>query len=229
MKNTATILQFQPQTKTTKPATRQKRIQNIDGIKYFSKSQIQLLRRSVRDQATVSTVRGNVTGVREWLVVDVLTSSGLRVAETANLRCGDLKSGYGQCALFVRDGKGGKSRSVQIPESLKKHLKSFLSWKRSQGEDINPDDFIFIGQRGPWSVQAIQQIVKKYLRELGLYEPGKAVHALRHSYAVELYRHEKDLRAVQKQLGHSSIQTTQIYTDVLPEDVQRQVKGLWGG
>jgi len=64
---------------------------------------------------------------------------------------------------------------------------------------------------------------------LGLYESGKAAHAFRHSYAVELYRRERDLRCVQKQLGHSSIETTQIYADVLQEDVERQIKNLWGG
>jgi site-specific recombinase XerD len=47
-------------------------------------------------------------------------------------------------------------------------------------------------------------------------------------YAVEFYRQEKDLRALQKQLGHSSIQTTQIYADVSVEDIQKQIRGLWG-
>ena len=84
------------------------------------------------------------------------------------------------------------------------------------------------GQRGPWTGQAIQQIVKKYLKKLDLYEPGKSVHALRHSYAVALYQRERDLRAVQKQLRHVSIQTTQIYADVTEEDIKDQVKGLWG-
>ena len=86
---------------------------------------------------------------------------------------------------------------------------------------------MFIGQRGPWKSQAIQQIVKKYLKALDLYENGKSVHALRHSYAVALYRKKKDLKAVQKQLGHASIQTTQVYAEVLKEDIQEQIKNLW--
>ena len=48
-----------------------------------------------------------------------------------------------------------------------------------------------------------------------------------HSWAVELCRQEKDLRAVQKQLGHSSTQSSQIYADVLEEDLGRQVRGRW--
>ncbi len=204
------------------------RITNIDGIKYFTQQQIKLLRRTVRDQAALDTDRGQVTAVREWMAIDLLTSTGLRVSEAANVRCGDLKAGYGESALFVRDGKGSKSRTVQIPDSLKKHFKQFITWKQSRGEATGPDDYLFVGQRGAWTAQAIQQLVKKYLKALGLYENEKSVHALRHSYAVEFYRQEKDLRALQKQLGHSSIQTTQIYADVTAEDIQQQIRGLWG-
>jgi integrase/recombinase XerD len=56
-----------------------------------------------------------------------------------------------------------------------------------------------------------------------------SIHALRHSYGVQLYRQERDICAVQKQLGHSSIQTTTVYADTLDEDIREQVKGLWGG
>jgi integrase/recombinase XerD len=204
-------------------------VRSADGVKYFNAAQIKELRRIVRDAADLGLSKGRVTAVREWAAVDILTSAGLRVGEVVDLRCGDVKTGYAQSALFVRAGKGSKARTVEIPESLKRHLKRFIGWKEKRGEPTGLDDFLFTGQRGPWTAQAVQQAVKKYLKWLGLYENGKSVHALRHSYAVELYRREHDLRAVQKQLGHSSIQTTQIYADVVAEDVQRQVKGLWGG
>ncbi|MGA2937702.1 MAG: tyrosine-type recombinase/integrase [Syntrophobacteraceae bacterium] len=205
-----------------------RQITNIDGMKYYTDQQIKLLRRTVRDSATLDLERGQLTAVREWMAVDLITSSGIRVSEAANIRCGDLKAGYGESALFVRDGKGSKSRTVQIPDALKRHLKQFVVWKASRGEPTGPDDFLFMGQRGPWTAQAIQFLVKKYLKALGLYENEKSVHALRHSYAVEFYRQERDLRALQKQLGHSSIETTQIYADVTAQDIQKQIRGLWG-
>jgi site-specific recombinase XerD len=205
-----------------------RKVQNIDGIKYYTEQQIKLLRRTVRDQATLDMDRNQVTAVREWMAIDLLTSTGLRVSEAANVRCGDIKAGYGESALFVREGKGAKSRTVQIPDSLKKHLKQFITWKRTRGEPTGPDDHLFLGQRGPWTAQAVQQLVKRHLKALGLYENEKSVHALRHSYAVEFYRQEKDLRALQKQLGHSSIQTTQIYADITVEDIQKQIRGFWG-
>ena len=161
------------------------------------------------------------------MVIDLLTCTGLRVSEAANLRCGDLKLGYAESKIFVRNGKGGISGHVVVPDSLKKHLKGFMAWKENMGEPIGADDHVFVGQRGGWTAQAIQQIVKKYLKQLGLYENGKSVHALRHSYGVELYSKERDLRTVQKQLRHRSIQSTLICADVTAEDIQQQLKGLW--
>ncbi len=96
-----------------------------------------------------------------------------------------------------------------------------------QDEDVSEDASLFVGQRGGWSVQAVQCLVKKHLRQLGIYQVGKSVHALRHSYAVELYRKKNNLRAVQKQLGHVSVTSTQVYADVSVEDLQEQVCRMW--
>ncbi len=194
---------------------------------YFNEQQIKLLRRTVKDASQLSKAKNQVTAIREWMLIDLLTGTGLREAEAADLRCGDVKTGYGESAVYVRNGKGSKSRKVEITDSLKTHLKSFIKWKVDQGEPTGYDDHIFIGQRGAWTPAAIQQCVKKWLRKLNLYESGKSAHALRHSYAVELYRKERDIKAVQRQLGHANIQTTQIYADTLPEDIQEQIKGLW--
>jgi len=206
---------------------REKRIKNIDGVKYFNEKQIKLLRRTVRDQAEIDMKKGNTIGIREWMVIDLLTSTGLRVSEAASLKCGDLKIGYADSKLFVRDGKDALSGHVVINESLKKHLKAFLTWKMSIGEPTGEEDFLFVGQRGQWTNQAIQQIVKKYLKKLNLYQTGKSVHALRHSYAVELYAKARDLRVVQKQLRHVSIQSTLVYADVTDQTITDQIKGLW--
>ena len=206
---------------------RQSRIRNVDGVKYFNEKQIKLLRRTVREQAEIDGKNGNVTGIKEWMVVDLLTSTGLRVSEAANLRCGDLTIGYAESKIYVREGKGKVSGHIIINEALKKHLRQFLKWKADHKESAEEDDHLFIGQRGPWTSQAIQQIVKKYLKKLNLYQQGKSVHALRHSYAVELYSKAKDLRVVQKQLRHVSLQSTLIYADVTDESIGNQIKGLW--
>ncbi len=210
-----------------KKQRKKRRKKTVDRIKYFNVSQIRLLRRAAREQAEMDFSKGRIAGIREWMVIDLLTSTGLRVSEAANLRCGDLKIGYGESRLFVREGKGDISGHIVINEALKKHLKGFLRWKEERNEKTGNDDPIFVGQRGPWTAQAIQQVVKKYLKDLNLYEKGKSVHALRHSYAVELYSRGKDLRTVQKQLRHVSIQSTLVYADVTDETIGEQIKGLW--
>lgn len=221
MENQAAIYHFPGKEKKAK------RVQNIDGVKYFNASQIKLLRRTARDRAELDRQKGKVTGVREWMLIDLLTSTGMREGEASDLRCGDIRAGYGQSEVFIRNGKGGRSRTVQIPDGLKKHLTRFITWKADRKEPTGEDDHLFIGQRGSLSSQGIQQIVKRYLKMLALYERGKSVHALRHSYATEFYGRCKDLRGLQKQLGHASIQTTQIYADVSKETIKSEVLGLW--
>jgi len=206
-----------------------KTVRSYDTVKYFTKDQIQLIRKAARDSASLALTkrRPRVGAVRVWMVIDLITSTGLRVAEAADIRCGDIKSGYGQSELYVRDGKGHVSRTIQIPKTLKTHLNQFLKWKQNRNEPTGQDDYLFTGQRGPWKSSGIQQAVKVLLKSLNLYEKGRSVHALRHSYAFQLYRRQRDLRAVQKQLGHAHIQTTTIYADVSKEDIQQQITGLW--
>jgi site-specific recombinase XerD len=198
-----------------------------DKIKYFEARQIARLRRIVKERFILASSKNQPTAIREWAAIDLLTSTGMRVAEVVDLRCGDVMCGYGQFEVWVRNGKGGKSRTIQVQESLKTHLRQFISWKRDRKEPVGEDDYLFVGQRGPWSRQAVQQMVKKYFRLMGIYEKGRSVHAIRHSYATELYRNSKDLRAVQKQLGHASITTTMVYADVTKEDIRNHLTGMW--
>jgi len=210
-----------------KRGRRKRKPVTMDTIKYFTEPEIGLLRRTARKEHESDLGQDRVRGVRNWMVIDLLTLTGLRVSEAARLQCGNIKIGYGQSELYIENSKDGVSGSVVIPPGLKTHLRSFLNWKQSRGEGIANSDPLFIGERGPWTLQAIEQIVKRYLRYLGLYQPGKSVHSLRHSYAVALYKREKDLRAVQKQLRHVSIQSTLVYADVSKEEIYQQVKGLW--
>jgi integrase/recombinase XerD len=198
-----------------------------NGFKYFTSLQIMLLRRTARNASKLAFQKNQVTAVREWMLIDLMTSTGMREGEAADIRCGDILAGYGQSACYIRHGKGDKARTIEIPTSLRAHLKSFLVWKHGRGEATEKDDYLLIGQRGPWTPSAVGQIVKQHLRRIGLYEPGKSAHSLRHSYATELYRQKRDLRVVQKQLGHASVQITQCYADVLREDILEQIQGLW--
>lgn len=223
----ANVIEFPDRFAVRKPGLKRKQRSANDGFKYLTESDIKRLRREVRDAAVLAEQRVQCTAVRDWAAIDTLTCAGLREAELAALRCGDIRGGYGESEIRVRHGKGDKSRTVQVPQACKTHLMHFLAWKAQRGEPTGADDPVFVGQRGQWTPQAVAQCVKKWLKQLGLYERGKSAHSLRHSYAVEYYRNTHDLRGLQKQLGHSKIQTTTIYADVLKEDIQDNIKGLW--
>jgi len=200
---------------------------STDKIKYFSEVEIKLIRKAAREHHEAGISKGRVTGVRSWMIVDLLTNTGLRVSEAANLKCGDLRIGYGQSEIHVENEKGNVSGTVVIPPGLKTHLRSSLNRKQAQGEGVADSDYLFMGKKEPMRPQALQFIVKGYLRRLGLYEKGRSVHSLKHSYAVALYQKERDLPAVQKQLRHVSVQSTLVYADVSKADLERQVKGMW--
>jgi site-specific recombinase XerC len=106
------------------------------------------LRRFAESQASQALQRGNSGAVREWALLDTLLSPGLRASEVAALRIRDCLLGYGQSALLVRHGKGDKAREVFIPIELKAHLKAFVAWKETRGEDVAAEAFVFTGQRG---------------------------------------------------------------------------------
>ena len=131
------------------------RVRSVDGIKYFNEKQIKMIRRAVRDQAEMDIKKGQVTAIREWMVIDLLTCTGLRVSEAANLCCGDLTIGYTESKIYIREGKGHVSGHVVINDAVKKHLKAFIAWKQQQGEQTGEDDYLFVGQRGVWTSQAI--------------------------------------------------------------------------
>jgi site-specific recombinase XerD len=185
------------------------------------------LRRHCKTEAVVAEQLGQSTAPRVWMLVDLLTCTGLRRAEAAALRCGDLRLDRDSEAVIVRNGKGAKPRVVHISTALAKHLREFLVWRSRRGERVDATAPLFVGKRGAWSPAAVRDAVRKALRDTGLYQRFKCTHALRHSYAVALYRVKRDLRATQKQLGHASVRATEIYADVLPDDIRRQVEELW--
>lgn len=100
-----------------RPKRRERRVRKLGGIKYFNAQQIRALRRAARDQAELDLKKGKVTGVRDWMAIDLLTSTGMRVSEAANLCCGDLKLGYAESKVFIREGKGCISADVVINDS----------------------------------------------------------------------------------------------------------------
>ncbi|MCS7240557.1 MAG: site-specific integrase [Candidatus Bipolaricaulota bacterium] len=194
---------------------------------FMTPEQVHRLKTVVRKSAEAALKKGRKTAVRDWAILHVALDAGLRASELASLKVGDLLLEPGHAAIIVRRGKGGKIRSVHIGEPLRKHLLEFLAWKELVGEPTDPDAFLFLSPRGgPLTRQALWLIFKRYARLAGL-PAHLTIHSCRHTYASLLYRASRyNLRLVQKQLGHASIRTTQVYADVLAYDALEAVNGL---
>jgi site-specific recombinase XerD len=195
-------------------------------IRYLTSDELVRLRRYAEARDLQATQDGAVTAVREWALLDTLLSSGLRAAEVAALAISDCLLGYGQASLLVRHGKGEKAREVFISEDLKRHLKTFITWKRDRGEDVTDAAPLFTGQRGALTRNGVWRAVKGLMAAVGL-DPRYSTHSCRHTYATHLYRASGgDLEVVQEQLGHADVKTTQIYAKINREDKLRAANAL---
>ena len=195
--------------------------------KYLKEHEIKTLRTTLEEKSIVALSKSQKKPIQDWAIIDIALSAGLRASEICNLKIKDIHIGKGENSVFVENGKGKKDRLVKIGEKLKKHLKEYISWKKRAGESVDPDAHLFITERSPkMTLSAIQKRFKHWTKACGL-KAHYSIHSARHTYGTMLYRNTKDLRMVQKQLGHSSCQVTEVYADVLDEDVEKAVNSLY--
>lgn len=150
---------------------------------------------------------------RDAAMVELLYGSGLRVAELTGLDVRASPKARGWIDLEAGEahvlGKGGKRRSVPMGSHAVKALEAWLNM-RGDANTINPA--LFIGRYGTrLTSQSIWQRLRRRSNMAGLATPVHP-HMLRHSFASHLLQSGGDLRAVQEMLGHSKINTTQVYT-----------------
>jgi len=142
--------------------------------------------------------------VHDRAMLELLYSSGLRVAEIVSLRWRDLDAGEGMLRVT---GKGSKTRIVPVGRQALLALDALHT--QDQG---TPDDLILRGRHGrPLSTNGVRTRLKRRARDQGIWQRVYP-HLLRHSCASHLLESSGDLRAVQELLGHADIGTTQIYT-----------------
>lgn len=146
-------------------------------------------------------------GARDRAVLLLLYGAGLRIAEALSLTGGDLPLGE----TLIVTGKGNKQRMVPILPLLRDALADYL---RQCPFPAARDQPLFRGARGGALSQGmVQKAVARARIALGL--PATATpHALRHSFATHLLGAGADLRSLQELLGHASLSSTQIYTQV---------------
>jgi site-specific recombinase XerD len=190
--------------------------------------EVDQLRRSLDEERRDGVSRGHPKPVRDAAIIETLIGTGLRVTEACLLRVGDLYLDGDHPSVFVRRGKGGRQRLVPISSRLGDYLREFLSQKQTWGQSNEREQPLFLGEHGVALTRwGITKIWKSALARAGL-PPKWGVHSTRHTFAVEAYRQTRDLRLVQRLLGHASPVTTMAYAALLDEDVRAGVERIWG-
>ncbi len=149
--------------------------------------------------------------LRDKAILELLYSSGLRLAEIQSLRIKDVD--FNRQLLRIT-GKGNKTRVVPFGSKAKDSLMEWLKVYPLWNGDFVPDANVFITQKGnPLGARQIENRVKFQAQRAGV-NVDLHPHLLRHCFASHMLSNSGDLRAVQEMLGHSNLSTTQIYTHI---------------
>ncbi len=158
------------------------------------------------------------TGYRDRTIMELLYTSGIRKSEVTNLRLSDVD--YDDGLLRVDQGKGRKDRFVPIGKIACRYLANYVKTVRTEFIKDPYNDHVFLSLKGNrLSKNMIFNIVKKYTRESKI---KKAVtpHTFRHSCATLMLKNRADIRSIQELLGHTSLDSTQVYTRVTITDLK---------
>ncbi len=157
--------------------------------------------------------------LRDQCMIYLLYATGLRVSELIHL---EQKKVDTEAGLLIVMGKRSKERAVPFPPVVSKLL---VQYKTDARPSLSPkSEHLFLGQTGlPLTRQAFWKILKRMATLSGI--PGSLhPHMLRHTFATDLLKSGMNLRILQGLLGHADLQTTQVYTHVVPEKLKDVVE-----
>lgn len=179
----------------------------------IQESEIKLIYRSIDTKTPL--------GKRNYLLFDMLFSLGLRAQEICDL---DIQNIDVSRDIIIIKGKGSKERIGILHEDLKQELSNYITYTRpkllTKGDGTHTDK-LFINYKGtPLTTRGLRVILNKLFKDAGEYI-HVSPHMLRHSFATSLLNHGADLRVVQELLGHEHLKTTQIYTHLSKENIQK--------
>lgn len=168
----------------------------------------------LEESSSAKTYRPTTT--RDYVMFELLYSSGLRVSELVSLKIEDINAEAGFLRVL---GKGSKERIVPVSIRAMEKVRRYINQQRPEILKKRQSPYLFVTRRGgPMTRQRFWQTIKTFGRRLGI---KLSPHTIRHSFATHLLEGGADLRSLQKMLGHSDISTTQIYTKVTTERLKK--------
>lgn len=154
----------------------------------------------------IDKIRSACSSVRDRAIIETLLSSGLRVAELANLDISDID--FMNLSVRVRDGKGAKERISYITTVCAMHLKAYLM----QRADDNHALFLSMRKRQRLDPSGLRNILKTIEKRAGVDDVHP--HRFRRTFATNLSKRGMDVQTIARLMGHSNIQTTMIYVSL---------------
>ena len=155
--------------------------------------------------------------LRDKAMFELLYACGMRVSEIVDLKLADIDFDEGLIRFI---GKGNKERITPIGDSAKDYLGKYIRAARYNLEKERKSENVFLNRNGlKLTRQGFWKILKKYAGKANV-SKNLYPHLFRHSYATHMLERGADLRIVQELLGHSSISTTQIYTNINKKHVK---------
>ncbi|GEO77748.1 tyrosine recombinase xerC [Companilactobacillus mindensis DSM 14500] len=160
---------------------------------------------------------------RNSALLELLYATGMRVSECANLLLDQLDFSNG---IVLIHGKGDKDRYVPFGSYARSALETYFDQGRKVLMTKNHQDhqYVFVNNRGrKLTSRGIEYILNQIIKKTSLTSDIHP-HMIRHTFATHMLEHGADLRTVQELLGHASLSTTQIYTHVTMEHLQKDYK-----
>ncbi len=160
------------------------------------------------------------TGFRNYLIMLYFLNLGLRVSEAINLKVENIDWESGRVTILA--SKNDRDRVLWLQDADLEHSRRWLGLRPSAS------DYLFCTLKGGQLIDRyIREFVSRYAKRGGI-KKRVHPHSLRHTFATDLLRESKDIRLVQKALGHASIATTMIYTHIVDDRLENALKHFRG-
>ena len=184
---------------------KEKRLPKTLSIKEVSKLLVSLMDQNSKAKSSYAVWKST----RNLALMDILISTGIRIAEASEISLSDIIMAD---HVILIHGKGRKQRLIYI--SCQQTWTNLTKWLKLRSSKENRTDKVFVNRYGnQLGIHGIEYIYKTVTAAAGL-QAHSTPHYLRHTFATNLLANGADLRSVQELLGHASVSTTEIYTEV---------------
>ena len=188
-------------------------LETIPSLKFYAEKQIPISEEEMESLGEI--LEKEPENLLEKLIIETLYQTGMRKSELCNILLEQVD--FSKSEIFVK-GKGNKQRVVPISENLLKRMQEYVAI-RKPNEDSGI--YFFVRENGKkLSEKFVYSVVNRYLSLITL-KKKKSPHILRHSFATHVLNNGAEISKVKKILGHSSLASTQVYTNGNIEQLKR--------